>query len=233
MKYIRRSEDRGGVDMGWLKSRHSFSFGNYYDPKHMGVSVLRVINDDVVMPSQGFGTHGHRDMEIISYVTKGALEHKDSEGNQYIIPAGDVQRMSAGTGIMHSEYNASDSEEVNFLQIWVMPKYRGIKPGYEQKTIAQKGVLTPIVTSDGRDGSLSMNQDASLYRLMLAKSESVTLNTGSQQGYLHIIKGELSANDLVFKAGDAFALDTGESVTVNATDEVEAIWFELPVLNVA
>ena len=137
MTYIRKSESRGKANFGWLQSKHSFSFGNYYDKNHMGVSVLRVINDDLVMPGKGFGEHGHRDMEIISYVIEGALKHEDSTGNKYIVPAGDVQRMSAGRGVMHSEFNASNKEKVKFLQIWIQPNVLGIKPSYEQKNITQ------------------------------------------------------------------------------------------------
>lgn len=133
MKYIRRSEDRGMVNLGWLQSKHSFSFGDYYDQNHMGVSVLRVINDDIIMPSQGFGTHGHKDMEIISYVVEGALKHQDSTGNRYVVSKGDVQRMSAGRGVMHSEFNASESDHVKLLQIWLHPNVKGIEPSYEQK----------------------------------------------------------------------------------------------------
>ncbi len=144
MKYFRKATERGTVDLGWLKSQHSFSFGHYYDPAHMGISALRVINEDRVQPGQGFDTHGHRDMEIISYVVSGALKHKDSQGNEYLVPAGEVQRMSAGSGIMHSEYNASDSEPVHFLQIWIQPKFRGITPSYEQMQVHQHGAMTPL-----------------------------------------------------------------------------------------
>ena len=228
MNYIRRSNERGGADFGWLQSKHSFSFGSYYDPAHMGVSVLRVINDDVVQPSRGFDTHGHQDMEIISYVTEGALEHKDSEGNMHTIPAGDIQRMSAGTGIRHSEYNASNTDNAKFLQIWLMPKVLGIKPGYEQKSVPQQGKLTAIVTPNGKAGSLSMNQDASLYRLVLAAGEDIKLKANNSIGYLHIVKGTLSAGDKKFSAGDAFGIDAGESVELNAQNKLEALWFDLP-----
>lgn len=179
MKYIRRANDRGAIDLGWLQSKHSFSFGSYYDPKHMGVSALRVINDDMVMPGQGFGTHGHRDMEIISYVTEGALKHEDSEGNKHVVPAGDVQRMSAGSGVMHSEFNPSDTEKVKFFQIWIQPNKMGIKPSYEQKSIPQNGILTPLVTPTGENGSLSINQEASLSRLVLGAQETFTIDRKS------------------------------------------------------
>lgn len=228
MRYIRKSNERGVADFGWLQSKHSFSFGSYYDPSHMGVSVLRVINDDTVKPSHGFDTHGHHDMEIISYVTKGALAHKDSEGNVHTIPAGDIQRMSAGTGIRHSEYNASDTEDAKFLQIWIQPKQLGIAPDYEQKTVVQQGKLTPIVTPNGEAGSLSMNQDASLYRLVLTVNDSIALDTDNSIGYLHIISGSVSVDEYEFSAGDALAINAGEGIELVAKDEVEALWFDLP-----
>lgn len=228
MKYIRRSTDRGVVDFGWLQSKHSFSFGNYYDPKHMGISALRVINDDMVMPGQGFGTHGHRDMEIISYVTEGALKHEDSEGNKHIVPAGDVQRMSAGSGVMHSEYNASTTEPVKFFQIWIQPNKMGVKPGYEQKAIPQNGPLTPLVTPTGVNGTLAMNQNARMSRLVLSEAEGFTLASNENIGYLHIVKGALEVNGENFAAGDAFAIDPAQKLDVQATLDLEALWFELP-----
>jgi redox-sensitive bicupin YhaK (pirin superfamily) len=228
MKYVRKSEDRGAVNLGWLKSKHSFSFGNYYDQKHMGVSALRVINDDMVMPAQGFGTHGHRDMEIISYVMEGALKHEDSEGNQHIVSAGDIQRMSAGSGVMHSEYNASKTDKVKFLQIWIQPNKMGIKPSYEQKNIAQKGPLTPLVTPRGIKGSLSLNQDASLSRLVLKEKESFKLNSHKRPGYLHIIKGEVMVDGQYFEAGDAFKVEPTKILELEAISTLEALWFELP-----
>jgi len=229
MKYIRKSEDRGKANLGWLDSKHSFSFGRYFDPKHMGLSVLRVINDDTVKPGAGFGTHGHRDMEIISYVIKGALKHKDSTGNEYIVPAGEVQRMSAGRGVMHSEFNASNSEEVKFLQIWIQPDVKGIEPSYEQKAVLRKGELTPIVTPNGVDGSLSMNQDASIYRLELESGKNFTLETESRVGYLHIIQGELVIDEQSYAAGDAFALSKNEKENLIALTDIEALWFDLPL----
>ncbi|WP_462175541.1 pirin family protein [Pseudoalteromonas gelatinilytica] len=229
MKYIRKSEDRGKANLGWLDSKHSFSFGRYFDPKHMGLSVLRVINDDTVKPGAGFGTHGHRDMEIISYVIKGALKHKDSTGNEYIVPAGEVQRMSAGRGVMHSEFNASNSEEVKFLQIWIQPDVKGIEPSYEQKAVLRKGELTPIVTPNGMDGSLSMNQDASIYRLELESGKNFTLETESRVGYLHIIQGELVIDEQSYAAGDAFALSKNEKENLIALTDIEALWFDLPL----
>jgi redox-sensitive bicupin YhaK (pirin superfamily) len=228
MKYIRRSDERGLANFGWLQSRHSFSFGRYYDPKHMGVSVLRVINDDTVQPSQGFGQHGHRDMEIISYVTEGALKHKDSSGNVHVVPAGDIQRMSAGRGVLHSEFNASDSERVKFFQIWIEPNVTGGEPGYAQKHIVQQGALTTLVSGRGEDGALSMQQDASLSRLVLAEGERFTLETAQRVGYLHLIKGQFSTDDNRFSAGDGFAVEPETQLSLTATEDVEALWFDLP-----
>lgn len=229
MQYIRLSASRGQVNLGWLQSQHSFSFGHYYDPKHMGISVLRVINDDIVAPGQGFGTHGHQDMEIISYVIDGALEHKDSMGNIHVVPAGDVQRMSAGTGVTHSEYNSSDKDSVNFLQIWIKPQSNGIKPSYEQQTIEQRGQLTPLVTSNGADGSLSMHQDASIYQLVLVDNEQVTLATKARLGYLHVVAGSMSVNGQAFSAGDAFAVESEQTIVVEGDKSLKALWFDLPV----
>lgn len=229
MKYIRKSADRGKANFGWLDSKHSFSFGNYYDKKHMGVSVLRVINDDMVMPGKGFGEHGHRDMEIISYVIEGALQHEDSTGNSYKVPAGDVQRMSAGRGVLHSEFNASKKDKVKFLQIWIQPNVTGIKPSYEQKTIRQQGKLTSLVNPNGDNGALSINQDASMSRLVLSKDENITLNTEQRMGYLHIIKGQLNVNGEQFSAGDGFAIEPEQSLEIKADANLEALWFDLPM----
>lgn len=228
MHYIRRSEDRGVADFGWLNSKHSFSFGHYYDEKHMGISALRVINDDRVAPAQGFATHGHKDMEIISYVIDGALKHKDSTGNEYIVPAGDIQRMSAGKGVMHSEYNASEEQDVSFLQIWITPNVIGIEPSYEQKTIHQDGPLTPLITPNVNESTLFINQDASVSRLVLTANESFKLTTKDRVGYLHIIKGSLYINDTLFNPGDAVGITSNETLTVVAHDPIEALWFDLP-----
>lgn len=228
MMYIRKSADRGVANFGWLQSKHSFSFGNYHDPKHMGVSVLRVINDDMVMPNQGFGKHGHRDMEIISYVIEGALKHQDSTGNDYVVPAGDVQRMSAGSGVMHSEFNASDTDKVKFLQIWIQPNVVGIAPSYEQKTLPQKGPLTTLVSPKGENGSLLINQDASISRLVLNQGQVFSLTTENRIGYLHIIKGQLTTDGQRFEAGDAFALEPEQAIELKADATLEALWFDLP-----
>lgn len=230
MKYIRRSEDRGAANFGWLQSKHSFSFGQYYDPKHMGVSVLRVINDDMVMPGQGFGEHGHRDMEIISYVTEGALKHEDSTGNSYVVPAGDVQRMSAGRGVTHSEFNASNTNNVKFLQIWIQPNVKGIEPSYEQKTLPQNGALTALIAPQGQNGALAINQDASIFRLVLQDGQSINLATEERIGYLHIVKGSITANEQTFSQGDAFAVEPQTTLNIAANTSLEALWFDLPLV---
>ena len=227
MKYIRKSEDRGVANHGWLNSKHSFSFANYYDPLHMGISSLRVINDDNVAPGQGFGTHGHRDMEIISYVTQGSLRHKDTEGNEHVVFVGDIQRMSAGSGVMHSEYNASNNEPVKFLQIWIQPNKIGVKPSYEQKNIPQKGNLTPLINATGENGAISIQQDASLSRLVLNAKEQFQLTTQSHIGYLHIVKGELKIGSDTFVEGDALSVEPSYRLALEATSPVEALWFEL------
>jgi len=228
MKYIRKSEDRGNANHGWLHSKHSFSFANYYDRQHMGISALRVINDDSVAPGRGFGAHGHRDMEIISYVTQGALKHKDSEGNEHTVSVGEIQRMSAGTGVMHSEYNASKTENVKFFQIWIQPNKLGIKPGYAQKRIPQNGIITPLVNAAGENGAISMQQDASLSRLVLSENEQFELTTTFPVGYLHLVKGEMVVDGKRFVEGDAFTIEQSEALALVATSAVEALWFELP-----
>ncbi|AOS95732.1 Quercetin 2,3-dioxygenase [Microbulbifer aggregans] len=229
MDYIRRADDRGRANFGWLDSRHSFSFGSYFDPRHMGFSVLRVINDDRVRGGAGFPPHGHRDMEIISYILKGSIEHRDSTGNRYKVPAGEVQRMSAGRGIQHSEYNASRTEPLRFLQIWIEPNVTGIEPGYEQASIEQRGPLTPLVTPDGRDGTLSIHQDASLSRLRLAAGETFTLETHGRAGYLHLINGKVKMADEEFGEGDGIGfIKTREQRLTAGNEGVEALWFDLP-----
>ncbi len=229
MDYIRPANERGGADFGWLQSKHSFSFGQYHDPKHMGISELRVINDDHVIGGAGFGTHGHQNMEIISYVLDGVIEHKDSFGNEYQVPAGDIQIMSAGKGVTHSEYNASQSEGLDFLQIWIQPNVTGIEPRYEQKNIEQTGPLTALVTADGRDGSLTMMQDAGMYRLVLKAHESLDVFAKNRTGYLHIIEGKALVNDHAMGAGDGAGMIKTEQATVLAGPEgLTALWFDLP-----
>ena len=193
MQAVRRSEERGVANHGWLDSRHTFSFGHYHDPRHMGFGPLLVINEDKVMPGQGFGTHGHRDMEIISYVLEGALEHKDSMGNGSVLRYGDVQRMSAGTGVRHSEFNHSSSERVHFLQIWIQPSETGIAPGYEEKHFSPEsktGKLRLIASRDGRDGSVTIHQDALILAGLFDGDERAryTLNP-RRKGYVHVVRG--------------------------------------------
>ena len=228
MYYLRRAEQRGQAQFGWLHSQHTFSFGHYYDAQHMGFSVLRVINDDVVQPGHGFEPHRHRDMEIISYVIDGELEHRDSQGNQSVIPPGDIQRMSAGSGIQHSEFNASSTETVNFLQIWVQPHKQGLMPSYAQKTVAQQGPLTPLVTPGGDDGSISINQNMSLSRLVLEEGQSIELSVAREKAYLHLIKGELTTLAESLYPGDGLGLQDCGSLTLTANRPVEALWFDLP-----
>ena len=228
MIYHRPSHQRGSANFGWLDSKHSFSFGNYYDPDHMGISALRVINDDTVTPGAGFAEHGHRDMEIISYVLDGAIEHRDTEGNQFVVKAGEVQKMSAGSGIAHSEYNHSKDDMLRFLQIWIIPNVTGINPEYEQREIAQNGQLTPLASPDGIAGSLTIHQDATMYRVSLAAAEMLELDSTIRPGYLHVIDGTVSTKDIIAGDGDGIAVYK-ESLTLTAgEDGLTALWFDLP-----
>lgn len=229
MVYLRRSNERGPSDLGWLQSRHTFSFGNYHDPDHLGVSVLRVINDDQVQPGAGFATHSHQDMEIISYVKQGTIEHKDSMGNVEVLPAGEFQLMSAGTGVTHSEYNPSDSQALSFLQIWVQPAELGIEPGYQQKSFGRNKGLIPIVSPDGRDGTLHIRQDAYLYQLRLdrGQTEQHTLATG-RTSYVHVISGSLSVNEHLLEAGDGIGLSDVAVIQFDAQETTESLFFDLP-----
>ncbi|MDX1694943.1 MAG: pirin family protein [Ketobacteraceae bacterium] len=229
MDYYRPATSRGRANFGWLDSKHTFSFGHYYDPEHMGFSVLRVINDDTVAGGAGFDTHGHRDMEIISYVLEGSIIHQDSMGNRFVVPAGEVQRMTAGTGITHSEYNASDTEPLKFLQIWILPEKQGLTPGYEQARIRQTRSLTPLVTPDGREESLRIHQDASIYRLRLAAGEEHCLQLDNRAGYLHVIAGDAKSDTVNLLPGDGAGLVSGPSLPLVAGDQgFEALWFDLP-----
>jgi quercetin 2,3-dioxygenase len=230
---IRHAEERGIANFGWLDSRHSFSFGEYYDAKHTGFGPLRVINEDRVSPGQGFGTHGHKDMEIISYVLEGALEHKDSIGTGSVIRPGDVQVMSAGTGIRHSEFNHSKTEPVHFLQIWVVPDREGIAPRYEQKTfpdVDKRGRLRLVGSSDGRDGSVVVHQDVKIFAALLNSGEQVThaLQSG-RKGWLQIVRGTVAMNGRELAAGDGAAVDGEPALTVTAkVDATEILMFDLP-----
>ncbi len=229
MVYLRRSHERGPSDLGWLQSRHTFSFGNYHDPDHRGVSVLRVINDDQVRPGAGFATHSHQDMEIISYVKQGTIKHKDSMGNVEVLPAGEFQLMSAGTGVTHSEYNPSDAEALSFLQIWIQPAELGVAPGYQQKFFGRNKGLTSIVSPDGRDGTLHIHQDAYLYQLRLDRglTEQHTLDTG-RTGYVHVISGSLGVNEHLLEAGDGIGLSDIAVIRFDTQETTEALFFDLP-----
>ena len=230
---VRRAKERGTANFGWLDSRHTFSFGDYYDPKHMGFGPLRVINEDRVSPGKGFGTHGHRDMEIISYVLEGALEHKDSIGTGSVIRPGDVQVMSAGTGIQHSEFNHSKTEPVHFLQIWVVPDREGIAPRYEQKTFSdadKRSRLRVVGSSDGRDGSVIIHQDVELFAAILNAGEQVTLplSTG-RKAWLQVVRGAVAMNDRDLHAGDGAAMKGEPALIVTAKVEgTEILVFDLP-----
>jgi quercetin 2,3-dioxygenase len=231
MLTLRKSQDRGYADHGWLKSYHSFSFAGYYDPAHMGWGNLRVINEDRVAPGTGFGKHGHRDMEIISYVLSGELAHQDSMGNVKGIPPGDVQRMSAGTGVMHSEFNHAEGRTTHFLQIWIEPNVTGIAPDYEQKTIPaaeKRGRLRLVASPDGAQGSVTIHADARLYAGLFDGSEAADLALDpARKGYVHVVRGALEVNGQHIAAGDAVLLD-GESriALANGTD-AEVLVFDL------
>ena len=232
MTTLRPSTARGHANHGWLDSYHTFSFANYYDPAHMGVSNLRVINDDTVMPGQGFGTHGHQDMEIVSYVLDGALEHKDSMGNGSVIRPGDLQRMSAGTGVRHSEYNPSPTEPVHFLQIWLVPNRTGVQPGYEQKHFPledRRGRLVLLVSPDGRDGSLSAHQDGRLYGTLLEAGETVEhpLAAG-RRAYVHVARGSIAVNGTPLGSGDGATLESVDHVRLEGLGHAEVLLFDLP-----
>ena len=232
MLQIRKSEERGVANFGWLDSRHSFSFGHYYDPKHVGFGPLLVINEDKVAPGQGFGTHGHRDMEIISYVLSGALEHKDSMGNGSVLRYGDVQRMTAGTGVRHSEFNHSAREGVHFLQIWIQPERAGIEPGYEEKHFtpdSKRGQLRLIAAPDGRDGAVKVHQDAWLYAALLdGGPQLVHPLAPGRQAYVHVIRGSLTVNGTALQGGDAAKLTGEAAVTLAAAQDAEVLLFDLP-----
>jgi quercetin 2,3-dioxygenase len=232
MLQVRKSEARGDAHHGWLQSRHSFSFADYYDPQHMGFGPLRVINEDRVAPGQGFGTHGHRDMEIVSYVLDGALEHKDSMGTGSVLHYGDVQRMSAGSGVRHSEFNHSRTDGVHFLQIWIQPDVTGIAPSYEEKHFApdsKRGKLRLIASRDGRDGSVLIHQDASLYATILGAGDRVehALAAG-RLGYVHVVRGSVTVNGVALAPGDALKLSDEAQATLEQADDAEILLFDLP-----
>jgi len=228
---VRKAADRGSVDFGWLDSRHSFSFGSYYDPEHMGYGNLRVINEDRVQPGQGFGTHGHRDMEIISYVISGSLEHRDSMGNGSVIRPGDVQRMSAGTGVQHSEYNHSATDTVHFLQIWILPERNGLAPGYEQKHFTiddRRNRLRLVAARDGRDGSLVVHQDADLYASVLTDGSRVEHRLApGRKAWIQVIAGSLDTGDARLHAGDGAAIAGADHLALTAAGETEFLLFDM------
>lgn len=231
MLQIRAGDQRGHVNHGWLDSYHTFSFGSYYDPAYLGFSDLRVINEDRVQPGQGFGTHSHRDMEIVSYVLEGALEHKDSMGNSSVIRPGDVQRMTAGTGVTHSEFNASRAEIVHFLQIWLLPDRPGYTPGYEQKYFApddKRNRLRLIASTDGREGSVRIHQDAYLFSTLLERGAGVEhVFASGRKGYLHVIRGAVTVNDRSLQTGDGLAISDETRITVGADEDAEVLLFDL------
>ncbi len=231
MLTIRRSHERGHADHGWLDSHHTFSFADYHDPRHMGFRTLRVINEDRVAPGKGFGTHSHRDMEIISYVLDGALEHKDSLGTGSVIRPGDVQRMSAGTGVAHSEFNSSRSEPVHFLQIWILPETRGSAPGYEQKRFepeTRSGRLRLIASRDGREGSVVVHQDIALHAALLAPGQRVTHSfAAGRHGWLQVARGAVTVGDATLQAGDGAAIEQTEQLEIVATEAAELLLFDL------
>jgi redox-sensitive bicupin YhaK (pirin superfamily) len=228
---LRKSNERGLADHGWLRSFHTFSFADYHDPRHMGFGALRVINEDRVQPGMGFGTHGHRDMEIISYVLEGALEHKDSMGNGSVIRPGDVQRMSAGTGVRHSEFNASRSELVHFLQIWIEPGAIGMAPSYEEKhfdVASKRGKLRLVASPDGRDGSVTIHQDAFLYGALVTGDERVAhaLAPG-RKAYVHVARGAVTVNGQPLEAGDALKATSVSEVVIERGRDAEVLLFDL------
>ncbi len=229
---LRRSRERGFADHGWLKSFHSFSFADYHDPQHMGFGPLRVINEDRVAPGAGFGTHGHRDMEIISYVLDGELAHRDSMGNGSVIRPGDVQRMSAGSGVRHSEYNHAADRTTHFLQIWIEPNVAGIAPSYEEKRFSdadKHGRLRLIASTDGADGSVRIHQDARLYASRLSRGDSLTAELGTGRlGYLHLVRGSVTINGQTLAGGDAAKIRDEHLLTISAEDDAELLFFDLP-----
>ena len=239
MLTLRKSADRGYADHGWLKSFHSFSFADYHDPAHMGVGNLRVINEDRIAPGTGFGSHGHRDMEIVSYVLEGALAHKDSMGNGTegagkaagVIVPGDVQRMSAGTGVMHSEFNHAADKSTHFLQIWILPSHRGIEPGYEQKHFdpaAKRGRLVLVASPDGREGSVTIHANASLRAGLFDGAERAEIALDPRRlGYVHLVRGALRVNDIQLRAGDALTLADESKLVLEGGEDAEVLVFDL------
>ena len=231
MLTLRKSQDRGHADHGWLNSHHSFSFAGYHDPEHMGFGNLRVINEDRIAPGTGFGTHGHRDMEIISYVLQGNLAHKDTLGNVKGIPPGDVQRMSAGRGVQHSEFNHAKDQTTHFLQIWIEPNVRGIAPGYEQKTFddaEKRGKLRLVASPDGAQGSVTVHADAAIHAGLFDGAESTSMELDpSRKLYVHLVRGELEVNGHKLKTGDAAMLENETGLSLSQGKQAEVLVFDL------
>ena len=226
---LHKADTRGRSELDWLDSRHTFSFADYYDPDYKGVSVLRVINDDQVAPDTGFETHSHQDVEIISYILEGAIEHKDSLGNITRLVAGDFQVMTTGTGVTHSEYNPSPTEQLRFLQIWIWPHTKGLTPTYAEKAFPTENERQFIASPDERDGSLFINQDATLERLVLAKGDSEVMSVGAgRTGMLHIVSGAMDTGTVSLGAGDAVITDDGSTLEFDVTADAEMLWFNLP-----
>jgi quercetin 2,3-dioxygenase len=229
---LRRASERGHANHGWLDSFHSFSFADYYDPEEMGYGALRVINEDRVQPGTGFGMHGHRDMEIITYLLAGRLEHKDSMGNGSIIVPGDVQRMSAGKGVLHSEFNPSREEPVHLLQIWIEPNVKGIAPSYEQRHVAsgeKRGALRLIASPEGREGSVAIHQDAKVYAALLDGTDAVAQPLGrGRRAYVHAARGSVRVNGRALQAGDAAKISDETTVALDAAIDAEVLFFDLP-----
>ena len=231
MIQVRKANDRGKVNMGWLDSHHTFSFGHYYDPAHMGFGNLRVINEDRVQPGKGFGTHGHDNMEIISYVIEGALEHRDSMDNGSVIRPGDVQRMTAGTGVTHSEFNHSGDDQVHFLQIWILPDTANLEPGYEEKRFDRadkQNQLRLVGSRDARDGSVRIHQDVDLYASVLSGGTALTHNfRDGRKGWLQVVSGSVRANGETLDAGDGAAITELSELTLDAVSDAEVLLFDM------
>jgi len=228
---IRRSEERGTSDLGWLDSRHTFSFGGYWNPAFMGFRSLRVINEDRVLPGKGFGTHPHENMEILSYVVEGAMEHRDSMGNGSVIVPGELQRMTAGTGVMHSEYNRSATETLHFLQIWILPEEKGLEPGYEQKAFPfsdRSGELLLVASRDGRQGSLTVHQDISLFAGKFREGEKARHELGAgRHGWIQVVRGRFVVNREILRPGDGASAGEGGVIEMAAQDDAEVLLFDL------
>lgn len=231
MLTVRKAEDRGHANHGWLDTYHTFSFANYYDSKHMGFRALRVINEDRVSPTAGFGTHGHRDMEIITYVLEGALEHKDNIGNGSVIQPGEVQRMTAGTGILHSEFNHSETEAVHLLQIWLLPDQNGLSPSYEQRNFSPAktpGKLHLVAAKDGREGAVTVHQDVDLYAAVLKEGDRLSHTLKPQRhAWIQVARGAITLNGLSLDTSDGAAISNEAEVIIEATQDAEFLLFDL------